>query len=258
MGKNYFCIFIYKNKYMIQLKQLHSETGDDLQLCGVYTIANLITNKIYVGSTSVSFYERWRAHLKDLKRNKHHSKKLQNSVNKYGLINFKFEILEITNPEFSSSTEKYWFDLLNPIKFGYNVSYSTTGGCLGYKLKKEHKLILSKINKGNKRRKGVLHSDETKKQIKESVKKFYEKNTERVNEIKLQRKKMRIKLNKTILKELNKKPIIQIDLYTNEIIRQFPSAKDAATYLNKPATSITRVCKGKSKYAYGFKWEYLK
>lgn len=92
---------------------LHSENKEDLKKIGVYTITNTINGKLYVGSTNNSFYERWRTHLKDLKKNKHHSKKLQRSVNKHGLNNFKFEILEVTESEHTISVEKYWLNILN-------------------------------------------------------------------------------------------------------------------------------------------------
>lgn len=59
---------------------------------GIYQIKNLITDKIYIGSV-VDLYTRWANHRKDLKYNKHHSKILQHSYNKHGLLMFDFSVL---------------------------------------------------------------------------------------------------------------------------------------------------------------------
>ncbi len=53
---------------------------------GVYLIKNKYNNKIYVGSTSISFNSRFSAHLKELNGNRHRNKHLQQSYNKYGKI----------------------------------------------------------------------------------------------------------------------------------------------------------------------------
>jgi ribosomal protein L3 len=62
---------------------------------GVYSITNLTNNKIYIGSVSSKkgFNGRWSRHIFDLKNNKHHSKHLQLSWNKYGVNNYEFKII---------------------------------------------------------------------------------------------------------------------------------------------------------------------
>jgi len=60
---------------------------------GIYKITNVITGKVYIGSTT-NFKNRWSSHICRLKNNTHHSIKLQNSVNKHNIENFKFEVLE--------------------------------------------------------------------------------------------------------------------------------------------------------------------
>lgn len=90
---------------------------------GVYTITNIITHKIYVGSTKDSFKRRWALHLFHLKNNRHDNRYLQNSWNKYGESAFKFEILEECDSEFCISLEQYWMNMLNSCNrnFGYNI-----------------------------------------------------------------------------------------------------------------------------------------
>lgn len=241
---------------MIQLKDLHSESNEDLKKVGVYTITNLITNKIYVGSTKNSFYERWRLHFKSLKNNNHHSKKLQFSVNKYGLNNFKFEILEITEREIANNIEQYWLNILNPIKLGYNVSYSVNGGCFGCKMSELNKLKISKANKNNKHHLNHKHEEDVKLKIKTTLKNFYKENSDRVNYLKNIRKENMIKLNRGKNKDIKKKPIIQLDLISGEKIKEWDSAKSAGIFLGKDSSPITAVCRGKGKSSYGFKWMY--
>jgi group I intron endonuclease len=59
------------------------------KIVGVYQIKNLINGKMYIGS-SINVLNRWSRHKTELINEKHHSIKLQRSVNKYGIINFTY------------------------------------------------------------------------------------------------------------------------------------------------------------------------
>lgn len=115
---------------------------------GVYTITNIINNKIYVGSASVTFTDRFTSHKKQLKEDRHFNYKLQQDYNQYGLQNFKFEILEYCKPEFCLSTEQYWLNILNVCndKYGYNI-LTVAGNNRGFKHTKEQKLKAQKNKK---------------------------------------------------------------------------------------------------------------
>ena len=63
-------------------------------MIGIYKIINNITKDCYIGS-SINLHNRKSRHFKDLSKNKHHSIILQRAVNKYGIDNFTFEIIEI-------------------------------------------------------------------------------------------------------------------------------------------------------------------
>ena len=67
---------------------------DDLLKTGVYIIRNQINNKIYIGSSVVSFLKRILHHNAMLRNKKHKNSYLQSSYNKHGEENFIFEILE--------------------------------------------------------------------------------------------------------------------------------------------------------------------
>lgn len=144
---------------------------------GVYGIYNILTGKVYIGST-VKFHRRSIDHTYYLKSGIHHSILLQRSFGKYGFDAFEFLVLEYVSDKYELLTrEQYWMDLTdasNP-KFGYNIS-PTAGNCLGVKQsdearqKKSAALIgitrsvetRAKIAAANC---GPKHSDETKAKI---------------------------------------------------------------------------------------------
>jgi group I intron endonuclease len=94
-----------------KILQFTLEDINTLSFFGVYIIKNKIDNRVYIGSTSVSFLNRWREHIGDISRNTHHCLHLQNFVNKYGINKISFSILEIINDiNILSDREQYWLD----------------------------------------------------------------------------------------------------------------------------------------------------
>lgn len=93
---------------------------------GIYYIENLINNKKYIGQSN-NIKDRWRRHISELNKNKHHNDYLQKSWNKYGENNFMFEIIEYCSIENLDDREQYWIDFYNTMDrdFGYNLK---TGG----------------------------------------------------------------------------------------------------------------------------------
>lgn len=80
---------------------------------GIYYIENLINNKKYIGQSN-NIKDRWRRHISELNKNKHHNDYLQKSWNKYGENNFMFEIIEYCSIENLDDREQYWIsDLAN-------------------------------------------------------------------------------------------------------------------------------------------------
>ena len=97
-------------------------------ISGVYQIRNAINDKIYIGS-AVNIQKRWREHISALKKNKHHSRYLQRSWNKYGEKNFEFVILEECEPVKETLLEREQF-YLDTLSSEYNIS-PTAGSRLG-------------------------------------------------------------------------------------------------------------------------------
>ncbi len=114
-------------------------------ISGIYKIVNNINNKIYIGS-AINLSRRFKEHIRTLKSNKHHNKKMQNSWNKHGENNFSFVIIEYCEKEKLILREQHYIDEINP---EYNIC-RIAGNTLGTKMSDEQKKHLSVINTGKK------------------------------------------------------------------------------------------------------------
>jgi group I intron endonuclease len=163
---------------------------------GIYCIKNLINNKVYIGQ-AFELSKREYEHFWALKNGTHWNKYLQRSFNKYGEINFIFEIKECCSKQELDEKEKYYINLSksNIREFGYNMTCggNTTQGyhhteetkikigqreyktgsenpLFGKKRSDETKKKISEKNKGNKNFLGRHHSEKTKLKISNSKK----------------------------------------------------------------------------------------
>lgn len=98
---------------------------------GIYKIINKINNKCYIGSTK-NFKKRFQRHLQMLRKNCHHSIKLQRSYNKYGEDNFIFEIVEECPyiKDIIIDKENYYIKKFNSKENGYNIADASFGDTL--------------------------------------------------------------------------------------------------------------------------------
>lgn len=78
---------------------------------GVYRITNLINNKFYIGSTANNFYNRFHQHISDYKAGKRDIRILYAAIDKYGIHNFEFKIVEFCNKEDVLIREQFYLDL---------------------------------------------------------------------------------------------------------------------------------------------------
>lgn len=74
---------------------------------GIYKITNLISNKIYIGSTTTSFKRRFKEHLSALKRGNHPNTHMQRAFNLDGENSFIFEVIETVDKENCILREQY-------------------------------------------------------------------------------------------------------------------------------------------------------
>lgn len=131
-------------------------------ISGIYAILNIVNDKCYIGS-AIDFADRWRLHLLELNRNKHHNRHLQASWNTYGKENFIFVVLEYTLD--LDNREQFWINELNAIDrdFGYNICMFLRNRT-GVKVSEETRKKLSESHKGKK------FSEETKRKMSEQRK----------------------------------------------------------------------------------------
>lgn len=116
---------------------------------GIYTITNKETKEVYVGS-SQHIIGRWYKHKSLLKHERHENPKLQNSVTKYGIDKFSFEIVEdlslLSFKDFKNirnDKEQHWVNALNPvfnlqIKIDYSEISEETRKKISDTLKRKH------------------------------------------------------------------------------------------------------------------------
>ena len=99
--------------------------------------------------------------------------KLYNALKKYGAENVKFNVLLICNDNnIIKNIEKQLIEVwkLQNDEYGYNIGCGGENDQFGLKRSLETKNRYSLASKGNKRRVGKYHSEETKKKISESKK----------------------------------------------------------------------------------------
>ena len=88
----------------------------------IYKITNLINKKLYIGLTTCPLQERWNNHKRCAKNDPRH---LYRAMRKYGIENFKIEVVEETDSlQKLSELEDYYinlYDSRNP-DIGYNLA----------------------------------------------------------------------------------------------------------------------------------------
>jgi group I intron endonuclease len=239
---------------------------------GIYEIRNIITGDLYIGST-INFDERERRHYSLLRNGKHTNIFLQNAVNKYGLENFVFSILEECEPDNETLLQKETLYIESETP-RYNLMSAKCGR--------------------------FQHSEESKKKIIETLKKSFLDNPEKAKAISLRNKgrkhteeaKKKVSLANKGKKKIWKsglhpmqgkigamkgktgslcpaygrkgslnaasKKVKQLDKYTNEVIKIFDSVSLACEAVGiKSRTDIARVCTSRQKTAGGYRWEYV-
>lgn len=95
---------------------------------GIYKITNLTNQKIYIGQ-SVHIERRWQEH-----KNKNNNSVIGKAIQKYGVNNFLFEIIEECEIQDLSQREKYWINHYNSlVPYGYNIQDNTESQQSNYK-----------------------------------------------------------------------------------------------------------------------------
>ena len=204
---------------------------------GIYKIVNLMTEQVYVGS-SKDMGKRLSGHYKALLANKHPSKYLQHSWNKYGERMFVAEVIEFCQIENLIVKEQYWIDTLQVCDRtkGFNLTptaYSQLG----------RKQSLEEIEKRKRKFIGRTYSKEAKLNMSQGRvgMKFSASHCANISKVK-----------KGIIAFT--KPVLQYDKAGN-FITEWSSSADASRILNIHYSGIANCIKGLSKSAGGFIWK---
>lgn len=202
----------------------------------IYKIENQINHKIYIGKTEhINPQKRWMEHKSDSKNPNRNHRALYRAMNKYGIENFSFEILEETNnPE---EREMDYIRQYDTYHNGYNETLGGDGSkyldlpeqeiCKFYL---EHKHLAETAN--------YFGRDPL------TIKKvLYKNNIEIISNI-------------DIIKEKTSKSVAKLNKNTGEILEVYPSIMEAERQ-NNCHSHIKDVCHGKRKSACSFGWKFV-
>ena len=197
----------------------------------IYLRTNKINGKKYVGQVTTKRFKARQNKWNNLNQ-PYAGNVITNARAKYGIESFGFEILKECEDNELNHWEMYYIKELNTkVPYGYNMTDGGDGKS-GFTVSEETKKKISEAQKGKTTwNKGKHHSDETRKKISESRK------------------------GKDINGKLSK-PVLQIDIKTNEIIKEFPSTREVQRQLGFGENAIRHCCKGRTKTSCGYKWQY--
>lgn len=188
---------LIKDSYLKSTGKTVSYLEDVSHNVGIYKWTNKVNGKVYIGQSKILDNRKW----KFLSPTQKYSGDLINKAReKYNNpIYWNYEVLEYCNEDKLDEREIYYINLYNTAdrKFGDNISIG------GQPFKNT--------------------SIETKEKRKKSL----------------------------------YKPIYQIGLKTNNIIKEWEGAKAVERELGYDSSGITKVCKGKTVSLYGYRWAYV-
>ena len=226
--------------------------------CGIYKIENLITHHIYIGQ-STNIDTRWRRHKDDV----HSGKKdypLYRAINKYGIDNFSFEIIEECSKEALDEREQFWIKYYNSYKNGYNQTIGGQGAkCCGSSLNyKQVETIREELRKTCKTNIEIANEyDELYQLLKDNNGNLYKMDGNAIRKwcisygIPFHSKDYRPPKEEKI-KQPNPalpKPVAKLDLNTGEILETYSSIEEAQKINH--VFHVGRVCSG------GFGWKFI-
>lgn len=220
----------------------------------IYKYENNINHHIYIGQ-SVNLKKRIREHKCAFSNpnNPDYNFPIHRALRKYGVENFTISILEEVEDNALDEREVYWIAYYDSYKNGYNATPGGQNGG-GYNGKE---VCLYDLN-GN-----FVRSYKNAKTACEAIKVSYSTIQQVLHQKRPTCKGYQIKYrddNREIKKFKSRQggaiPIYQLEKNTNNIIKEWDSAQQAARELNLDASTITKCLKGKLKSHGGYSWKY--
>lgn len=111
---------IWSTYFQKQTTEMCNRILGTKKICGIYKITNLKTQQCYIGQ-SVDVAQRWKDHCKcGLGIEASATNKLYNAMQKDGIWNFSFELMEECSREQLNEKEKFWIELYQSNIYSYN------------------------------------------------------------------------------------------------------------------------------------------
>ena len=112
---------IWTQYFQKQMTELCDRVLGKKTICGIYKITNLNSEQCYIGQ-SVDVSKRWKDHCKcGLGIEASATNKLYNNMQKNGVWNFSFELLEECSRNLLNEKERFWIEMYQSDKFGLNT-----------------------------------------------------------------------------------------------------------------------------------------
>lgn len=251
----------------------------------IYCSTNLINNKKYIGSTINEPKRRFNQHIYNAthKNNPKYNYPLYSAIRKYGINNFKFEILEekeCSEQEIREIEQRYIIKMNSLSPNGYNQTINTEhpiNDANTYQKIRETKRnkakCVAEIDKNfniiNIYRSIVDCAEQTgcdERKIAACCRGDQKTTSNRYfcwlndnNELAIPNYtgyQYKGDKNTTQIQSKSKK-VVKIDPNTNEIIDIYDTAALASRMNNCDSSAIIKVCKGRRNFCGGFKWRYF-
>ena len=112
---------IWTQYFQKQMTELCDRVLGKKTVCGIYKITNLLTEQCYIGQ-SVNISDRWKQHCKcGLGIEASATNVLYNSMQKDGVWNFSFELLQECPRNLLNEKEAFWIDTYSSNIYGLNT-----------------------------------------------------------------------------------------------------------------------------------------
>ena len=217
----------------------------------IYKIVNKSNNKVYVGQTTDTLDNRFKAHINESTKKRSKNRPLYRAFAKYGIENFYIEVLEELPPDTAllQQQEIFWIAEYKSYcgdedSWGYNA---TRGG--DSRLLFDYDLIAQDLVKTKSILQTSLNYGCTADTVSKIAKMYF----------------IPVMTSHELVREKYSKPLSQYDLKGN-LLQTFKNKEDAERWIRASGisaskggaihTHIMEVCKGRRKTAYGFKWQY--
>lgn len=113
---------IWSTYFQKQTTEMCNRILGTTKKCGIYKITNLQSKQCYIGQ-SVDIATRWKDHIKcGLGIDASATNKLYKAMQKEGVWNFSFELMEECPRAQLNEKERFWIELYQSDKFGYNLT----------------------------------------------------------------------------------------------------------------------------------------